>query len=232
MIPFQDNVRSRTYPLVTIGLILANLAAFLYELGIPEGQLAGFFEVNGLVPARIKQIGAEPMQTVLAATRGTLLSMFLHGGWLHLIGNMWYLWIFGDNIEDRVGHLRFLVFYLLCGTIASLTHVTVHVDSQMPTIGASGAVAGVLGAYLITYPFARILTVVPMVFIWPVIRLPAIVVLGSWFVLQIISGTAGLDARAETVAWWSHIGGFVAGLLLIGVFTRPETGRFRWGRVT
>ncbi len=235
MIPFQDNVPSRTYPLITVLLIGVNLLVFLYELSFPQDQLAGFFEMNGLVPSRIQELGARPLSTGLAVTRGTFFSMFLHAGWLHLIGNMWYLWIFGDNIEDRMGHLRFLGFYVVCGVAASLTHVAFHSESSVPAIGASGAVAGVLGAYLISYPFARILTLVPLFIVWPVIQLPAIVVLGFWFAVQLVNGTAGLaeaGAEAAGIAWWSHIGGFLAGLLLVGFLARPETHRYKWERVT
>ena len=234
MIPFKDNIPSRTYPLVTILLIGVNLLVFLYELSIPESQLAGFFELNGLVPSRIKEIGVQPLSTGLAVTRGTLFSMFLHAGWLHLIGNMWYLWIFGDNIEDRMGHLRFLGFYVLCGIVASLTHVAFHSESSVPTIGASGAVAGVLGAYLISYPFARILTVIPFIIVWPVVQLPAIGVLGFWFAVQIVNGTMGLGgngAAGAGIAWWSHIGGFLAGLVLVRFLARPRTHRYKWERV-
>ena len=234
MIPFKDDIPSRTYPLVTILLIGVNLLVFLYELSIPESQLAGFFELNGLVPSRIKEIGVQPLSTGLAVIRGTLFSMFLHAGWLHLIGNMWYLWIFGDNIEDRMGHLRFLGFYVLCGIVASLTHVAFHSESSVPTIGASGAVAGVLGAYLISYPFARILTVIPFIIVWPVVQLPAIVVLGFWFAVQIVNGTMGLGgngAAGAGIAWWSHIGGFLAGLVLVRFLARPRTHRYKWERV-
>ena len=234
MIPFRGNIPSRTYPLVTVGLIGANLLVFLYELSIPESQLAGFFELNGMVPSRIREMGVAPLSTGLAVTRGTLFSMFLHAGWLHLIGNMWCLWIFGDNIEDRMGHLRFLGFYVLCGIVASLTHLAFHSGSSVPTIGASGAVAGVLGAYLISYPFARILTVIPLIIVWPVVQLPAIVVLGFWFAVQVVNGTVGLGgsgSEASGIAWWSHIGGFLAGLVLVRFLARPRTRRYKWERV-
>ncbi len=231
MIPFKDNVPARSYPLVTILLIGANLFVFLYEMSLPAGDLEGFFQLNALVPVRIKEIGALPLSTGLAMTRNALFSMFLHAGWLHLIGNMWYLWIFGDNIEDRMGHLRFLCFYLLCGGLASATHIAYHSDSTVPAVGASGAVAGVLGAYLICYPFARILTIVPLILVWPMIELPAIVVLGFWFAVQVVNGTAGLAAdsiESGGIAWWSHIGGFFAGAVLIKIFSRPETRRYKW----
>ena len=235
MIPFKDNLPSRTYPLITLLLIGTNLLVFLYELSVPEGQLAAFFELNGLVPSRIKDIGVQPLSIGLAVIRAALRSMFLHAGWLHLIGNMWYLWIFGDNVEDRMGHLRFLSFYLLCGIAASLTHLALHSHSSVPTIGASGAVAGVLGAYLISYPFARILTVIPLIIVWPVIHLPAIVVLGFWFVAQILNGTGELaanGAQAAGIAWWAHIGGFLSGLVLVGFLARPRARRYKWESVS
>ena len=134
-----------------------------------------------------------------------------------------------------MGHLRFLGFYFLCGIVASLVHLAFHSESSVPAIGASGAVAGVLGAYLISYPFARILTIIPFIIVWPVIQLPAIVVLGFWFAVQLVHGAAGLagtGAEAAGIAWWSHIGGFLAGLVLIGIFARPQTPRYKWERVT
>jgi len=148
--------------------------------------------------------------------------MFLHGGWLHLIGNMWFLWIFGDNIEDRLGHLRYLVFYLVCGLGAGLAHTLFNLSSAIPTIGASGAVAGVLGGYLLLYPHARVLTLLPWFF---ALELPAYVVLALWFVIQLFSGTASLgarDASAGGVAWWAHIGGFLLGLALVKLFAQKS----------
>jgi membrane associated rhomboid family serine protease len=156
--------------------------------------------------------------------------MFLHGGWLHLIGNMWYLWIFGDNVEDRVGHIRFLAFYLLCGFGAGIAHTIINANTAVPSIGASGAIAGVLGAYLVSYPFARVLTLVPLFIFIQIIEIPAVIVLGLWFVIQFFNGTAALAsttaASAGGVAWWAHVGGFLLGVLLIGLF--PRRGRQRY----
>ena len=157
--------------------------------------------------------------------------MFLHAGWFHLIGNMWFLWIFGDNVEDRLGHFRFLVFYLICGALASLAHILFNLNSVIPSVGASGAVAGVLGAYLVTYPFARVLTLIPLFFLWPVVELPAILVLGFWFLVQLLNGTAPVAVASETaggVAWWAHIGGFLAGIVLLLILAKPPTRRYYW----
>lgn len=155
--------------------------------------------------------------------------MFIHGGWLHIIGNMWYLWIFGDNVEDRLGHIRFLIFYLLCGVGAGIVHTFLNSASVVPSVGASGAIAGVLGAYAISYPTARVLTLVPILFFIQIIEIPAAFVLGFWFLMQFLSGTASLavatSANAGGVAWWAHVGGFVIGMLLIGRLAR----RLRYG---
>jgi membrane associated rhomboid family serine protease len=153
--------------------------------------------------------------------------MFLHGGWLHLIGNMWYLWIFGDNVEDRLGHSRFLLFYLLVGLGAGLIHTGINYYVEIPSVGASGAIAGVLGAYLLLYPLARVLTLIPLFFFWQIIEIPAVIVLGLWFFMQFLSGANALavaDRTSGGVAWWAHIGGFVLGMILLAVFRRPVRG--------
>jgi len=154
--------------------------------------------------------------------------MFLHGGWLHLIGNMWYLWIFGDNVEDRRGHGRFLVFYLLAGLGAGFIHTGVNYYVVIPSVGASGAIAGVLGAYLLLHPFARVTTLIPIFFFWQIVEIPAVIVLGLWFLMQFLSGTSALsvaDATAGGLAWWAHIGGFLVGMVLLAVFRGPKRGR-------
>ncbi|OLD59222.1 MAG: hypothetical protein AUI33_16740, partial [Ignavibacteria bacterium 13_1_40CM_2_61_4] len=169
---------------------------------------------------------------VVGHARSVLLSMFLHGGWLHLGGNMLYLWIFGDNVEDELGHVRYLLFYLACGWIATLTHAYLNSASNVPSIGASGAIAGVLGAYLLMFPHGRVLALVPFGFFTRITELPALVVLGLWFVLQLFSGVATLGARtahSAGVAFWAHIGGFVAGVVL-GAFLRRRP-RVRGGGV-
>ncbi len=148
-------------------------------------------------------------------------SMFLHGGWLHVLGNMLYLWIFGDNVEDRLGHFRYLIFYLLTGYVATLSHVFLYPLSDVPLIGASGAVAGILGAYLILYPRARVLTLVFIFVFIQIVPIPAVIFLGIWFLMQLLSGVAGLSSQAvQGVAFWAHVGGFAAGMLLVALFAR------------
>jgi membrane associated rhomboid family serine protease len=157
--------------------------------------------------------------------------MFLHAGWMHLIGNMWYLWIFGDNVEDRLGHFNFLLFYLLCGLAAGVVHTAANLDSTVPSLGASGAIAGVLGAYAVSYPFARVLTLVPIVFFFQVIEVPAIIILGLWFLLQFLSGASSIttsQAASGGVAWWAHIGGFIAGILLLAVFPKRSAPTYEY----
>ncbi|MBI4446950.1 MAG: rhomboid family intramembrane serine protease [Acidobacteria bacterium] len=228
MIPFRDNIPSRSYPIMTVSLILANIAAFLYELSLPPRALESFVFLYGVVPARFQFLSEYPLEVMQTTSINVFAAMFLHGGWVHLLGNMWYLWIFGDNVEDRMGHFRFLIFYLVCGIAASLAHIFFNISSEIPSIGASGAVAGVLGAYLLSYPFARILTVLPFFLFWPVVELPALLVLGFWFFVQLMNGTAAVTIAAQTtggVAWWAHVGGFVAGMILIGAFARVTPRR-------
>lgn len=216
MIPIQDSVPSRSVPLATWGLILLNGLVFFQELALPPESLEQLTALLGMVPARL---GHDP-----EAWWTLLTCMFLHGGWMHFIGNMWTLYLFGDNVEDRMGSVRFLVFYLLCGVAAGLTHALTVPDSTIPTIGASGAIAGVLGAYFLLFPTARVITLVP-VFFWPfIVEIPAVFYLGAWFVSQLLSGTMALLAPGdfEGVAWWAHVGGFVAGLALLPVFKKPR----------
>lgn len=194
--------------MVTFGLIGLNVLVFLYELTLEsQGQLEPFFVQWAVIPAQLLNDPVGELPTVVS-------SMFLHGGWLHLLGNMLYLFIFGDNIEDRLGHFRFLVFYLVAGFLATATQVAISANSIVPNIGASGAIAGVLGAYLLEFPHSKVLT---LVFRF-LTEIPAYIVLGFWFVLQFLNGVMNLGAlTSETggVAFWAHIGGFVAGLLLI-----------------
>lgn len=226
MIPLRDKNPSGTVPLVTLSLIAANVLLFIYQLSLGSA-LPVFLLHYGLVPARIFSHAETPAPSLVPVFLPFLTSMFFHGGWLHLIGNMWYLWIFGDNVEDRLGHVRFLLFYLLCGFAAALAHVLLSPRSPVPCIGASGAIAGVLGAYLICFPFARIITLVPILFFIQLIEVPALVLLAFWFVLQFFSGALSIAATAQTggggVAWWAHVGGFVCGLLLIRV-SSPRRG--------
>lgn len=231
MIPFRDNVPSRRYPIVTVFLIIANVAVFIYQLSLPPEVMERFFAQYGIVPTRLHGVFQAPGLVLTEFGSSFFSSMFLHGGLVHLIGNMWYLWIFGDNVEDRMGPFRFLLFYFLCGMMAGLAHVIFNFYSSLPSIGASGAVAGVLGAYLVSFPFARVLTLVPFFLFFPIIELPAILVLGSWFFVQIFNGTAALAAASGSlggVAWWAHIGGFLAGMILIGPFARRPVRRYYW----
>ena len=221
MIPFRDDVPARHYPVTTVALIVANIVAFLYQSGLSDGRLEAMILQYGVVPSDLVPGSGQP-----AAPLSLLTSMFLHGDWFHLLGNIWFLWIFGDNVEDRMGHFRFLAFYLLCGLAGSLAHVIAHPDSVVPTIGASGAIAGVLGAYVLSYPYARILTLIPLLLFWPIVELPAVVVLGAWFVIQLASaGAASVGGSEPGIAWWAHIGGFVTGMLLLNLFARRHHPR-------
>jgi membrane associated rhomboid family serine protease len=193
-------------------------------------QLESFVEQFALVPTRVLAWPASDLPAVAVITP-FFTSMFLHGGILHLLGNMWYLWIFGDNIEDRLGHVKYLLFYILCGLGAGIVHTATNSYSSIPTIGASGAVAGVLGAYLISYPFARVLTLIPLGFFTQIWEIPALVVLGAWFLLQFVYGAAATaSADAGGVAWWAHVGGFVMGMLLLGLLPRRPRQSYGYTR--
>jgi membrane associated rhomboid family serine protease len=218
MFPLRDVIPSRTVPAVTIGLIAINLLAFLLEASFDPADLESFLTVFGIVPANFSWIGV-------------FTSMFLHGGWMHLLGNMWSLWIFGDNVEDRLGHDRYLLFYLGCGAFATLAHVWSDPSSPVPTIGASGAIAGVMGGYFVLYPHSRVLTVIPPL-VFNVFEIPAVIFLGFWFLLQLVSGVGTqLTAAGERVggiAFWAHVAGFAAGAALVRIMARPERGEADW----
>src|SRR3982751_2086572 len=205
MIPLRDVIPSRTTPYITVTIIGLNAVAWLYEVALPHESLNQFLTIYGVVPAYF-------------AWPTLVTSMFLHGSWSHVIGNMWYLWIFGDNVEDRVGHGRFIVFYLLCGFVAALGQVAVDPSSTLPTIGASGAIAGVMGAYFVLYPHSRVLTLIPLIIIWDIIELPAIMLLGFWFLMQLFSAGA-IAVTASTggggVAFMAHVAGFVMGAVAV-----------------
>jgi membrane associated rhomboid family serine protease len=218
MIPLRDVIPSRTTPYITVTIIILNAAAWVFELSLPADVLPIFLQLYGVVPARLHAL--------------TLVtSMFLHGSWMHVIGNMWYLWIFGDNVEDRVGHGRFIVFYLLCGIAASLGQVLIDPDSMLPTIGASGAIAGVMGGYFVLYPRSRVLTLIPLVIFWEVIEVPAIMLLGFWFLMQLFSAGA-IAVTASTggggVAFMAHVAGFLCGAGGIFVFRRRQRPEQYW----
>jgi membrane associated rhomboid family serine protease len=232
MIPIRDDQPSYSTPFINYFIIGLNVLVFLFELSIgAEGRRAlnAFVFEFGVVPVRIERALAGVGQYTLATTLPTILtSMFLHGGWLHIIGNMWFLWIFGDNIEDHLGHFRYLLFYLACGVAAAITHIIFNLSSNEPTVGASGAIAGVMGAYVILYPRARVLTLV-FFFLW---WIPAWVFLGYWFLIQFLSGAALSVAETSRstggIAFWAHVGGFVAGILLIKILPQ-RARRYRYG---
>jgi membrane associated rhomboid family serine protease len=219
VIPLRDSIRPRSFPWMTWLIILANVAVFIIELGLTPRGLNRFFLEYGLVPAAVDLRAAGTWSPLLT-------SMFVHGGWLHILSNMWALYIFGDNVEDRLGPLRYLVFYLLAGIVAGLLSVWITPASAVPMVGASGAIAGVLGGYLLLYPRGRVLTLVPIFLLPWLIEIPSIVYLGFWFVSQFWSGLASLGGGGMLgdVAWWAHVGGFAAGLLMV-LILRPRLPR-------
>jgi rhomboid family protein len=224
MIPVGDSVPSRSWPMVTWGLIGINVWMFLYEVLLGP-ELEAFVRVWGFVPARYFVLAEVAPWDWAGRYLPLLTSMFLHGGWGHLLGNMVYLWIFGDNVEDRLGHLRYLAFYLLTGVAAALAQGYLYPDSTLPTVGASGAISGVLGAFFVMFPFARVYTLVPFLFFFPVMQLPAAVYLGFWFLMQLMSGTVALTLASDAggVAWWAHVGGFVVGIVLAPLLRRRQS---------
>ena len=214
MIPLRDINPSHRTPFVTIGIIVVNVAVFAFEFLLPSEMLNPLAFSWGLVPKRL--VDLEPLALVTVLT-----SMFLHSGPAHLLGNMLYLWIFGDNIESAMGSFRFMLFYLMCGIGAALGQILVNPLSTIPMIGASGAISGVLGSYLVLYPRAEVETLVFLGYFARLVRLPTVVVLGSWIVLQLFSGVLSLGMSATGgVAWFAHIGGFAAGIVLVGLFRR------------
>ena len=228
MIPLKDINRSERTPFVTVTLILLNGLVFIYELSLGQKMLTQLVFNFGVVPSFFLNPDYWKSSGLAAGLFPLLSSMFLHGGWLHFLGNMLYLWVFGDNVEDRVGHIRFLFFYLICGFAAAFLHVFTNPSSSLPTVGASGAIAGVLGAYLVLFPGARVLTLVPIFFFFQLIELPALIFLGFWFVMQFFSGAISLtggETQMGGTAWWAHIGGFVAGVLMIWRFRNQSRRR-------
>ena len=212
MIPLYDTLHSRRFPIVNWLLIALNVLVFLYEIRLTPTGLDKLTRTWGLVPAQLMAHPATVWVTIFTA-------MFLHGGWFHILSNMWVLFIFGDNIEDRLGGGRYLVFYLLSGVAAGLLESFVLRSSNVPMIGASGAIAGVLGAYLILYPRARIASLVPILFIFTIIEIPAALFLLFWFVSQLFSGWLTLEGSTGSgIAWWAHVGGFLFGMLAVNLF--------------
>jgi membrane associated rhomboid family serine protease len=223
MIPIRDAIRSKNFPAVNFLIIGLNIVAFLWEL-LQVPDLKEVFYLYGMVPLRYSNPDLAVHFTSFQQYLPFLTSMFLHGGFLHIIMNMWFLYIFGDNIEDRLGHIRYLIFYLFCGVAAGLIHLLTNWNSNIPTIGASGAISGVMGAYLFLYPRSKILTLIPIFFFFQFVEIPALIFLVFWLFVQVFS--ASLTAtNVGGVAFWAHIGGFVAGLIFIKLFDAiPRTG--------
>lgn len=225
MIPIRDTIRSKTFPLFNWLLIGANTLVFLYELSLSPQSLEQFITSFGIIPEQLSlnhplALLAAPLPIITLITH-----MFLHGGWVHFLSNMWILFIFGDNVEARMGHARYLVFYILGGIIAGLTQALIAPNSSIPSIGASGAIAAVLGAYLVLFPHARVVTLVPIFFFFWFIDIPAIFYLGFWFISQLFSGIMSLPTAGAVggVAWWAHIGGFVYGIFIHRLFVKASS---------
>jgi membrane associated rhomboid family serine protease len=218
MIPLKDDNPTHSFPFVTILLLLTNVSVHLYQVYLsmvagPEAS-AVFTAQMGVIPFEITHFSDAVSPTPLPLYLTPVTAMFLHGGWIHLGGNMLYLWVFGNNVEDRLGHLRFLFFYLFCGLIATFAHIASAPDSLAPLVGASGAIAGVLGAYLVCFPRARVLVMIWFLIFIRFVRVPALIVLGFWFLIQVMNASADAGAQGG-VAWFAHIGGFLAGVALI-----------------
>jgi membrane associated rhomboid family serine protease len=228
MFPLKDDNPTTITPIVTVALIVVNVLVFLYQyflLEPPSSQL--FVYQYGAIPAVV--VGQQSLPANIVAIPPVLsvfTSMFLHGGLMHLIGNMWFLWIFGNNIEEAMGHLRFIAFYLICGVIASWSHIASNPGSVLPSIGASGAIGGVMGAYIMLYPHAKVLTFIFLFIFIRLLYLPAGIILGYWFLIQLLSGSTTAGQEGGGVAFWAHIGGFVAGVLLVGLFKKKNVRFF------
>ncbi|NES77443.1 MULTISPECIES: rhomboid family intramembrane serine protease [Okeania] len=232
MVPLNDENPTSKTAFVVYGLIVANVLLFLYEISLSDIQLRQFFYSWAVVPCQLSNTCSVPLPTSQFPEWVTLFSsQFLHGGWLHLGGNMLFLWIFGNNVEDCLGHVKFLIFYLACGVLASLSQWFFSSGSAIPTLGASGAIAGVMGAYILRFPKAKVLTLLPIGFFITTVRIPAFFFLGFWFLQQAFYGVASLNAPANIgmeaggIAYWAHAGGFVFGAILgplLGLFSSPE----------
>jgi membrane associated rhomboid family serine protease len=219
MIPLKDDLPTRTFPFVTLVLIAANILIFFYEISLgPRSER--FLFTWGAIPFNLVY-GIESGKSPIPIVATLFTSMFLHGGFMHVAGNMLYLWIFGNNIEDVMGHVRFIFFYLICGIAAVYSHALLDSTSQVPMIGASGAVSGVLGAYLLLFPHAKVLTLIPIFFFIQIVRVPAVLILGFWFVIQIVNGVFS-PRQGGGVAWFAHVGGFLVGMGLIHLFKKSK----------
>lgn len=220
MIPLKDTIKSRSVPYVNIAIITVNVLIFIGQLSLNEGQLTEIYYRFGVVPNWI--ITSLQQSADLTAIFPLITATFLHGGWLHIISNMLFLWVFGDNIEDRAGHFQYLIFYLFMGILGNVAQILVNPTSTVPIIGASGAVAGILGAYYLKFPRSRILALIPIFFFFTLMEIRASVFIIFWFILQIFNGVLSLGAVGNPVAWWAHIGGFIGGFVFIRFFVKER----------
>jgi membrane associated rhomboid family serine protease len=254
MFPLRDNIGTNRFPIVTLAIIVACTLVFLFEISRPATTLpgyetgiqrpvSGFDRITaewGFIPCELTHRCKQPGRQELSSPGGgsaivrvprhsawltIFAAIFMHGGWLHIAGNMLFLWIFGNNVEDRMGRWRYALFYIVCGLIAGLTQLATNLSSGVPNIGASGAIAGVLGAYIFLYPRARVLTAVTLLVFFAIVEVPAVLLLGAWFVLQLLDGSAGLVSAGDSVAYFAHVGGFAAGLLLVWPLVRGRPKR-------
>jgi membrane associated rhomboid family serine protease len=229
MFPIQNTVPSRYPPVINWVLIAINCGVFLYQIGLGPDELQRFLLRYALIPAVYFRPDLNSDLTFLDYLP-FITNAFLHGGWLHLILNMWTLWLFGGTVEDRLGSLRYLFFYLFCGIVASVTHAFINAESVIPALGASGAIAGVLGCYVRLFPMARLVVLVPILFIPLFFEMPSIIFIMFWFLMQLLQGTAELfmPSTGGGVAWWAHVGGFIAGLVLGSLLVRPQRAYRRY----
>jgi membrane associated rhomboid family serine protease len=231
MIPLRDNIPSRKFPIINILLIVLNFIVFFYELSLGDGAEGLIFQY-GIIPATlVKSIVNINTSNISSLILPFFSAIFLHGGWYHILSNMLYLWIFGDNVEDRMGHFKYLIFYLICGFTSSIVHILTNISSSIPTIGASGAISGVLGAYFIIFPKARVMTILPFGFFLQIAAVPAFLFLGFWFISQTLNGVASLAVKTYMtggVAWWAHIGGFITGIIIGRRYRRQYRPYYGW----
>ena len=216
MIPLRTDVLRHSVAFFNGLLILLNIAVFFYELSLPARQGQALVFAFGLTPAQMQLLFASPGITLGQAFLPLMTSMFLHGGWMHLLGNMLFLWVFGGSVEEALGHFQYTIFYLFCGVGAAIVHTVFNWGSQIPTVGASGAISGVMGAFIVLFPRARVTTLIPALFLFFTVQIPAVLMLGYWFLIQFFSGVASLGVSNQGgVAWWAHIGGFLLGAVLV-----------------
>jgi membrane associated rhomboid family serine protease len=227
VIPLKDMTPRRSLPVVTLLLIAVNIAVFIHQVTLPPAASDAFVRAYAMTPYKVQLALEGHRYTLMQAALPLFTSMFLHGGFLHILGNMWFLWIFGGNVEDRMGPASYLLFYIVCGLGSAIAQMAFSWGSQIPSLGASGAISGVLGAYIVFFPGSKILTLVPLFIIWFMARIPAIIFIGLWFIMQFLSGLGSIQtpgaANTGGVAWWAHVGGFVLGVLLARGAGRSRT---------